>query len=173
MRFLPKTHFRWREPKLFLRLNDAYESSGLNWWHRPLWSLVGAVVLMGNWLLAHINPRTDAPPLTVAILIALAGGAFFVYVIPWMISLCPSEVRFYHAYIVRSRGNTARRIDFANIASFSWRTRDEFATLILMDRKRGKEIFLGAPFDVDQAEVTRFLLDRGVAENKQDVSTAA
>src|SRR5687768_12607604 len=101
MNFFPTRHFIWREPKAFPNHYDAFKNAKLRWWHRPLWVLLVAALLMANWFIASFIPDRQRPSFLLALSVALAGGAFFIYVIPWMITFCPSEVHFYDSYLVR------------------------------------------------------------------------
>lgn len=162
MRFLPKKHFKWREPKPFLKLNDAFECSKLRWWHKPLVALVGVGMLLLTWYLGRLNPDKQPLAFTNALLIALAGGAFFAYGIPWLNSLSHSEVCFFDRHLIRIRGNSYLQIKYCNIASFSWRVSDDFSTLILKHRGNGRNILLGVPPAISMDAVSQFLLDHHV-----------
>jgi len=162
MRFRHKEHFRWKEPKAFLALNDAFERSTLSWWLQPLMALVGGALLMGSWYLARFNPQKHPPALPTAISLAILFGVFTAYIVPWMISLCPSEVRFYDTYFMRTRGNTHRQIKYRDLTTFSWRECDDFSTLILKHRRRKREILLGVPSEIPRDAISQFLLDHNV-----------
>jgi hypothetical protein len=166
MRFLPKKHFQWREPKAFLKLNDAIEQTKLRWWSQPLWTLIATAMFMGQWYVASINPRKDPPPFLAALSAAFIGGLFFGYGLPWLISLCPSDVYLYNSYLIRSRGKH-QQIQYSEIASFSWTVRDGFAALVIKYGKRHREVLIGVPDDVSQKAVTKFLSEQGVPQRPE------
>lgn len=162
MRFFPKPHFRWAEPKPFRRINADFERSRLRWWHKPLGSLICTAILMGTWLAAHLIPDRHPMPLAKALPLGLVLGIVYVYIIPWIRLLCPSEVLLLDAHVTRILCNTQHRIEYSEIASFSWIACDGFATLILTYGKRRRKILLGVPPDISQAAITHFLLDHGI-----------
>ncbi|HEX8295887.1 MAG TPA: hypothetical protein VF593_06270 [Chthoniobacteraceae bacterium] len=154
MRFLPKRHFKWTEPRAFLKLNDAFECSKRRWWHQPLWVFVVAALAMLHWFFVRLDPDKPPLPFALALLAGLAFGAFLVYFIPWFVSLCPSEVHFYDRHLIRVRGDTHQQLKYSEVRSFCWRVRDDFATLILTHGKRQREFLIGVPPEVSQAAVT-------------------
>ncbi|MDB6155310.1 MAG: hypothetical protein JWL90_3763 [Chthoniobacteraceae bacterium] len=165
---LPKKHFQWDEPKAFLKLNDAFEQSKLRWWSQPLWTLISAALLMSNWYVVRLNPhKQPPPPLMTALAVAFSGGLFLVYGIPWIISRCPSQIRFYDTYLIRIRGNIHRQIKYSEIASYTWRGREDFTTLILKHGKKQRDFFLGVPSEISQEAVDKFLLDRNVFQHPE------
>jgi len=176
MPLLPRKHFTWKEPKVLLKISDAFERSTLQWWRRPLWGLVAAAMLMSSWSIARLNPHKQPPAVGVAILIALVGGVFFAYIAPWMVSLCPSVVHFYDSSLVRVRGNAHRQIRYSDIASFSWRVQGEFAILMLKHRRNNRHILLGVPPEISKDAVSQFLLDHNVMSEpsaQQPLATAS
>ena len=92
MRFFPKPHFRWVEPKPFRRINADFERSQLRWWHKPLGVLIFTAILMGFWLMAHLIPDRRPMPLAKVLPLGLVFSIVYVYTIPWIRLLCPSAV---------------------------------------------------------------------------------
>ena len=162
MRFLPKKHFKWREPKEFVKLTDAFARAKRLWWHRPLGALISAASLMLIWFLARFNPRNQPPPFEIALPLSLPAGVCFAYVLPWIISLCPVDIFIFEKELTRIRGNTHRAIKYSDIASFTWRIRDDFSTLVLKLRPHNREILIGVPLEISRDAVSQFLLDRHV-----------
>jgi len=162
MRFLPKKHFRWREPKEFVKLTDAFARAKRLWWHRTLGALISAASLMLIWFLARFNPRKQPPPFEIALPMFFVGGVVFAYVIPWIISLCPVEITFFEKNLLRIRGNAHRTIKYSDIASFSWRIRDDFSTLVLKLRPHNREVLIGVPLEISREAVSQFLLKRHI-----------
>jgi hypothetical protein len=167
MRFFPKKHFQWREPKAFLKLSDTFERSERRWWTQLLWTAVATALLMSNWFLAKLNPQNGPPGFVEALGLALLGGVFFVYCLPWIISLCPSEIRLFDAHLVRMRGDTQLHVKYGEIHSFAWGEHDEFRTLVLKCGKKQRAVFLGVPPEVSHYAVTKFLLNQGVREQPE------
>ena len=158
MGLFPRKLFQWREPKAFVKQIDALERSKQHWWTRPLLTLVIAAVLVFLWFLARSNPENHPPSFSAALLIAMVGGAFGAYVLPWMISLCPSCIFVYDSQLSRIRGNTARQVKYADIESFSWGTQGEFQMLIIRLRNRKRDVRIGVPPDVPTDKVTQIFL---------------
>ncbi len=165
MGWLPKKHFVWREPKAFLELSEAFDRSRRKWWHAPLWILVAMAGIMIPWAMAKITPGKHPPEWWQALLVAFGGAVFFVYAFPWMIRLCPSEVRLYEKALMRGRGNVHLALKYADMTSFAWCPLDGYGTLIIKHGEEGVwETVFGVPLEVDQKAVTRFLEERGVRE---------
>lgn len=162
MRFFPKPHFRWVEPKPFRRINADFERSQLRWWHKPLGVLIFTAILMGFWLMAHLIPDRRPMPLAKVLPLGLVFSIVYVYTIPWIRLLCPSAVLLLDTHVTRIFCNTQSQIKYSEIASFSWIACDEFATLVLIYGKRGRKILLGVPPDISQTAITHFLLDHGI-----------
>ena len=161
MRFLPKKHFKWREPKEFVKLTDAFVRAKLRWWHRPLGALISVASLMLIWFLARFNPRNQPPSFEIALPMSFVGGVVFAYVLPWISSLLPVEVCFCEKFLFGSNSNHSR-IKYSDIASFSWRIRDDFSTLVLKLRPHNREILIGVPLEISRDAVSQFLLERHV-----------
>ena len=145
----------------FLRLSEAFDRPR-HWWVQPLCVLITVASLMGSWYLATFIPSRHPPPFTIVLPVSFFTGFVLVYGLPWFIRFCPSEVRFFDSRLARSRRNTQLQIKYQDIASFSWRFGDEFATLILKTRKPNRLLLLGVPLEISQEAVTQFLLGHGV-----------
>ena len=161
MRFLPKKHFKWREPKEFVKLTDAFVRTKRLWWHRPLGAIISAASLMLIWFLGRLNPRNQPPPLEIALPLSFVGGVVFAYVLPWISSLLPVEVWFCEKFLFASNSNHSR-IKYSDITSFSWRIRDDFSTLVLKLRPHNQEVLIGVPLEISRDAVSQFLLERHV-----------
>ena len=158
--FLPKPRLKWREPKAFLRNRDAEARAHLRWWFQPLIVLVAAALLMGNWYLGRLNPHKHPPPFHLALILSPLGGIFFAYILPWLLTFCPSEVRLYEAYITRVRGNNNQRLRYADIEYFAWRMTDGMNTLVVKGRKSKREMVMGVPTEISKNDVHLFLLSK-------------
>jgi hypothetical protein len=160
MRIFPKKYFRWKEPKAFLRLNDALEKSLTRWWVQPLCALGGSALPFVSWYLARFDPSKNPPSFEVVLPLGLCFGVFMAYGIPWINRLCPSDVRFFKKHFLRQRGNINRHLDYKKYESFRWRVNDEFATLILKPHGPGKDLFIGVPLEISREAVSAFLIER-------------
>lgn len=168
MRFLPKKHFQWREPRAFLKRNYAFERSRLHWWTLPLCAVIATVMLLLSWYMAGFNPHSHRPPQVIAIPLAFGGGLFFSYGIPWMNSFGPSEIRLYDNFLTRARGNNYLKIKYAEIAAFTWRENGDLGTLILKYGRKHQVLFIGIPPETPEETVTQFLLDRQITQQHQN-----
>ena len=162
MPFLQKKHFRWKEPKEFLRLQRGFEKSKVRWWHQPVAALFLFAMLMASWYGARLDPAKQPLPLHQVLPLALGVGVFLAYFIPWVSQFYTSHLYLYDTFLMRLRGNTQLRVQYDNIASFSWLARDEFATLILRRVKPADEVLLGVPNAISQEALSQFLLDHEV-----------
>ncbi len=133
-------------------------------------TLFCAAFLMLSWFLSSFAPSPRHPlPFLAALGTALGGGIFAVYLAPWIISMCPSEVQFYEKYLARVQGNTAPQTNYADLQTFSWRVGPDFATLILTRRDGKRPLLLGAPLDVSREDVSEFLLERGLVHGDIEI----
>jgi len=160
MRIFPKKHFTWWEPKQFLVILDERDRSNRRWWHGPALSAAFFAMLWFNWFLAGFDPGKKRPSYLFEVLAAIFLGAFVIYFMPWLTTKLPSRITVFDKWIVRSR-STNRQIRFKDIESFSWGSTSEFFTLIL-NHRRGKQIFVGVPRDIDTDAVSTFLEARGL-----------
>jgi hypothetical protein len=162
MRILPKKYFRWKEPKAFLRLNDAFEKAKARWWIQPLVALGSALFPLLSWYLARLHPSKTPPSFETVLPLALGFGVIMAYGVPWINRLCPSEVCFMDTVLTRQRGNGNQRGEYKKFESFEWRVNDGFATLILKPRGVGANLFIGVPLEVSREDVSAFLVERGL-----------
>lgn len=132
------------------------DEKSLSPWFKPGVFVFSAAFLMLNWWLAKHNPNKTPPALHNALLLAVSGGAFFAYGIPWMLSFCPSYIRIFEHGISRVIGNSASLWKFKDI------NRCEFASVesgestqsaLVIHTNKAKRIILGIPAELaDQAK---------------------
>ena len=147
-RLIPKAKLEWKEPKAIRKARDQMDKKSLSPWFKPGVVVFSAAFLMLNWWLARQNPNKTPPDLHNALLLALFGGTFFAYGIPWMLSLCPSYIRIFEHGISRVIGNSASLWKFKDIS------RCEFASVesgesrqsaLVIHTTKAKRIILGIP----------------------------
>ena len=162
MSIFPTAHFKWKEPKAFLRARAAQERAALRWWLRPLMVLLVALLMMGSWYIARFNPHKHPLGLWVAILMNVGLGWLFAYVVPWMVALCPSEIRLSDNQLLRSRGNTHRSIKYTVMECFGWQTVAGTNVLVIKQRQAKRDFQVALSPETSKDAVNLFLLSRGV-----------
>ena len=156
----PKVHYRWKEPKPYLRLKDKSERPKLR--RLQPWLLLGLVaVSLLQWALATAKPEGPELPFEQAVLVVLVGSAALVYGAPWLIEKCPSEVRVSDSDIWRLRGDSVRRWKVKNLTSYRWLVMSDWALLELETKSAGKNM-LAVPFDVHLEDLDAFLQQCGL-----------
>jgi len=166
MRLLPKRHFVWKEPKLFLQRREALEFWMVKWWLKPLLILILVAVLLLTWCFAVLDPNAAPPSFGAAILVALGVGVFAFYVAPWVYRLFPSHVRLHEKILMRGNDNVQHK--YQDFTSFTWDTADGYLILTLIRHDSERPLYLGAPLDVPQEAITRFLIEKGLAHAPSD-----
>jgi hypothetical protein len=161
VRLIPKKYFKWREPKPFLAILDEHERATRRWWHPVLALLIVTSLTMIHWGVARLNPAKHPPSWAAALLLSLSLGAIVGYLLPRLETKLRSEIAVFHRCILRSRLSN-QAIQFDRLRSFSWRTSEQFSTLILETRE-GRRIYIGVPPEVSVADLTSFLQERLLA----------
>ena len=163
-KMFPRTLLKWREPKHVGRVVEVAEEKAIKWWLRPTGALLIAVCFMSVWLLAKLNPNKTPPPFWQMTLIALAGGAFFVYVIPKLSGLFPRWIILRESGIQFQTGGTVW-ITYDNIERCMITSIEidgaSFPALVVLMKKGGKRV-AGIDEKVSLEEVENVLRDCGV-----------
>jgi hypothetical protein len=168
VKILPTKYFVWMEPKPFLAASDEFERSKRRWWHRPLFVLIitvncCALVWLQLLVAKSRHParelHTDLPTILGVVVGIVFVACLFAYVLPWIVTKCPSRITIHDRFLQRSRGDRSPQIPFKNLASFSLHSGPEFSTLVLAHR-RGRQIFIGVPHDVPADKLSAFLSER-------------
>lgn len=128
----------------------------------PVAALLFTLMILAQWYVARFNPQKHPPVFYVALVMAILGGWFFVYIFPWVITLCPSEVRLSDTHVARVRGNANRALRYADIEYFAWRMTEGITTLVLKGRKAKREMLVGVPVEISKNDIHLFLLSRDV-----------
>ena len=158
-----RKRYAWKEPKLFLQIVNEQSEKRIKWWTQTAWVLVFTCLFMLNWLAAKLNPDKKPIDFGSAISISLLGGLICTYVLPWLVSKCPSNVTVLENCIQRSRGNRSSNWKFKDVCSYSWLSRPEFNTLVL-SLKAGQRIFIGVPLDQSVDQLSGFFEERGLTK---------
>lgn len=80
------------------------------WLKECAWVLTVMLGTLPIWWLAHLAPSNEPPPLPVACGLGLLLGAVQVWFVPYANSFCSGEVRVMESHLMRSQGNSHRRI---------------------------------------------------------------
>lgn len=157
---LTKSRFCWNEPKLYLRLKDRSELPRLR--RMQPWLLLGfAALLLGQWSLARMKKGATPPSVETATFIALGGGAFFAYVVPWLISKCPSQITIKEKVVSKNRANSNRFWKLATIAAFRWIPVHDW-TILQLKLRNGRDVFLCVAPEVVPADLEKFFQEKGL-----------
>mgnify|MGYP006953643899 CR=1 FL=1 len=167
-RIFPSVRLEWKEPKAFRRINDQIDAEALSPFFRPGIVVFISVLSMLTWWLSD---KPDKLPLHYALLLALFGGAFFAYIFPWILGLCPSCIRIYDHGISRVIGNMCSMWKFKNIDRCEFVTYKIGAVIhsaLVLHTRKAKHIILGIPSELT-AQARQTLDGIGVAteENAQ------
>ena len=141
---------------------DAIEKAALAWWVSPISSLVIASLMMISWVAAKYNPAKNPPSFLFAATLAVSGGAFISYVLPWITRLFPPEITFYHSCLRFRRGQS--RFYFSEMDSFSWRQQGRNTILTIKHQNGRIQLDLGVPPDMSTQVISAFLMEKGVKQ---------
>jgi hypothetical protein len=128
-----------------------------------LFVLLGAAMFMVYWSLVRLNPNKQPPPFWLALNVSFGGSLFFVYVMTWVISLCPAYIRMYEKWICRTVANSNQLWRFSDIRSYSWRDCTDYDVLVL-EHRTNKQVLIGVPRRVPRPPLEEFLATRGLKE---------
>ncbi len=170
-RIFPKKRFAWKEPKYFVRAENAEFAARRPWWVKPGLCLLVSALLIANWSLARLNPDKQPPAFSVAFAVALGGGIVLVYGLPSLFALIPSCTELREDRIIRFRHPSVQFLKFKEVESFEFTTKHGFTVLRIVRKslKRRElflgvapEVFLGVAPEVDTARVSVFFESKGL-----------
>jgi hypothetical protein len=156
MPLFPKVRFKWREPKALVEVRDYHERRAFLWWHGILGVAGVAILMMPVWYLATLNPKKSPPNFGIALLLAIFLGVFLVYIVPWIIKFCPSEIRLTDNALVILRGNRHRAVKWKEIRSFTFANKDG-SQVLRLNLYRGGELEIGLDPIAPSSEIQEFL----------------
>lgn len=160
MSIFPKKHFRWVESKSFAKDRRRQEIAALLWWHRPVAILITMTTLLLAWGMGHLDPTKTPPPWYFILPATPIAAVCFVYGLPWLNSLCPSEVRFFDKKLMRGQGNHHDHAKYTDIQSFSWKRVDGWLVLHLDLKKRVLQLHV--PDEISAEDLAVFLAQKQV-----------
>ena len=108
MALFTKVRIKWREPKVFVAERDRRERMTTIWWQQIIGVGIVASTIMPVWYLATLNPKKNPPSIQIALLLAIFLGVFIVYIVPWIVRLCPSEIKLTDDAVIVTQGNRHR-----------------------------------------------------------------
>lgn len=152
---------------MFVDERDFNERRTSTWWHQALGVVICTVLMLLLWFLATLNPKKEPPTFEFAFFLAVLCGIFAVYLIPWMIRLCPSWIGLTEKELRIVRGNTGRSLKWQDVEFFNFAEERDFPILRLELRKGG-ELEIGLDASVQANEVGRFLRDVGVLPGRRE-----
>lgn len=132
------------------------------WWQRAVGVVIITIMMMLVWYLATLNPKKNPPSFEIALILAISLGVFFVCIVPWIVRLCPSEIKLTDDAVIVTQGNGHRWAKWKDISSCTLDERDGFQVIRLHLRK-GHILELGLDSTVDLPEIQRFLQGVGVS----------
>lgn len=170
MTLFPKFIFKWREPREFANERDSLARKTSKWWHQFLGIAICMVLMLLLWFLASLNPRNDSPTFGFAFLLAILYGIVVVYVLPWIIRVCPTWIGLTDKDLRMVRGNTARSVKWRDVEFFRLSEGYGF-TILRLEFRRGGELKIGVDSSVPPDDIRLFLLDVGVLPGSEQVGT--
>ena len=171
MAFVPKVRLKWREPKGFVEERDCRERKAAIWWQQIVGIAIVVILMMPVWFLATLNPKKNPPSFEIALMLAIFLGIFLVYLVPWIIRFCPSEIKLTDDALFVLRGNRHRSAKWKDISSFTFAEECGFQVLRL-NLCKGGDLELGLDSSVQEAEVRLFLEGVGVSINNSEQGVA-
>lgn len=132
------------------------------WWQRAVGVVIITIMMMLVWYLATLNPKKNPPSFEIALILAISLGVFLVCIVPWIVRLCPSEIKLTDDAVIVTQGNGHRWAKWKDISSCTLDERDGFQVIRLHLRK-GHILELGLDSTVDLPEIQRFLQGVGVS----------
>ena len=164
----PKVCFEWREPKAFQDFAAQFASEKEKPWVKPfLVGLVSAMlssIWLGRWLQSNAEEMSMSLPSALAI--SLLSGFTVVYILPWVCSKFPVNVRLYNDWLVKQQGNIITRWELKSTDSYSIQMQDQFSVLLLESIK-AKRLLIGLPKDIPIAKIEALLKARGLLEKRE------
>ncbi|MDD4060234.1 MAG: hypothetical protein PHW08_05980 [Kiritimatiellae bacterium] len=167
-RLIPKAILKWKEPKLIRKVKNEMEQRAQSPWFKPGVVVVWAGLLMLNWWVGKQDPTKAPPSLPYALALAMGGGVFVAYVVPWVYRLCPAYVQVFDHGIARSCGDSGavwkfKDIDRCEIASVG--TGITTQSVLVIHTLNNKRIILGLPPEM-VPQLTSVLAQMNVTVNE-------
>lgn len=156
MGLFQKTRFKWREPSEFLKIRDTQEAAGLRWWHRPTGVFVCSLFGMFAWYLATLNPENDPPSFVEALPLFILLGVFYIYIIPFINRLCPSEARVLEKAFSLVRGSRNLYVKWTDVSAHRFDQLRHIHVLQLA-LKNGRSVTIGLDPAIAREELGSFL----------------
>jgi hypothetical protein len=100
-------------------------------------------------------------------MLAIFLGLFLVYIVPWIIRFCPSEIKLTDDALFMLRGNRHQSTKWKDIKSFAFAEKCGFQVLRL-NLCKGGDLELGIDSSVQEAEIRLFLEGLGVTINNSE-----
>jgi hypothetical protein len=132
------------------------------WWQQAVGVVIITIMMMLVWYLATLNPKKSPPSFEIALILAISLGVFLVYIVPWIVRFCPSEIKLTDDAVIVTQGNRHRWAKWKDIGSCTLDDRDGFQVIRLHLRK-GHVIEIGLDSTVGLPEIQRFLQGVGVS----------
>lgn len=164
MPLFPKTRFKWKEPRAFLKIKDGYEKSHTMVWYTLVWTVVAAAGMMLIWYLATLDPKKEPPSASVALLLSLFFGVFMAVILPWITRLCPSEVKVTDRFIHMARGSRNVILHWKQVTAYRLDSLDGM-TVLQLGGGTGGLLIVALSDEVDAEELARFLESVGLKKD--------
>lgn len=115
------------------------------------------------WWLAHLAPSNEPPPFPVACGLGLLLGAVQVWFVPYANSFCTGEVRVMESHLMRSQGNSHRRMLWSDVREISldWQDGCLLGTAVPLNPKK-RPLTFAIPTPEQANELLEHLRKRGV-----------
>jgi hypothetical protein len=171
---VPKTYLQWREPRAIRRTREDLAAKTLPPWGRPaiVAVVLGAVLLI--WLLARLDPNKHPPGVHVPLSIGLLAGLFFVYLLPWLYRLAPSQILITDAGIRMVIGDGVSVWRYKDIHSCAIVSRDcngEKMAILALTGPAGENCLLGIAPSIAIEDLKRTLAQQGLQVDCEDVGS--
>jgi hypothetical protein len=166
MGVLQKTRFKWREPAEFLRVRDAQEAAGLRWWHRPIAALICSLFGVLVWFLATLNPENEPLSFIEAFPLFILLGVFYVYIIPFINRLCPSDARVLEKAFSLVRGSRNFYVKWTDVSAYRF-DHLQGVYVLQLALKNGRSAAIGLAPEINRNELGNFLASVNVRAEEE------
>lgn len=112
-----------------------------------------------------LESQEDPPPFHEALPLSILFGVFMAYGVPWMVRLCPSQVRITEKFLVLMRGNQQRMVMWNEVRAHRF-DRLEDVDVLQLALQNGSALAIGLDESVQAEEFGRFLEGVGVPRNE-------
>ncbi len=134
----------WREPRAFVKAMHQQDLQSSSKLLRPVAILAVSLYGIGMWWIGHFDPRSTQTPLWVVWISGIFLGWFLVYALPLLVLLCPAQIAITEKRIIKTQGNTGRRISAKSALGYNFETLHGFHALRIFVSK-GKDLVVGLP----------------------------